>query len=554
MTDPIPDTPIRSKQKPRGIVVFALFLVLLVIGGWYVGRPSKAPVSSARAPRTPVQGEHLFNQVMLALQQRYVDSIDVGVLYEKAVSGMLDELGDPYTTFLPADRLKALGEQITGVYGGIGLQVNKRDGILTVIEPFPGSPAYKAGVQMGDRLVAIDDVKTETMLPEEVGKYGKGTPGTKVVLTLERAGVPKRFQVSVVRDSVHRPAVARSLILANNVAYVDINVFGTRTTDELQTAVDSLVKAGAKSLIIDLRGNPGGLLEQGVSAAELFLDPGQGIVQLRSRPGVLGDNYGDREPQRWPNLAISVLMDHGSASASEIVAGALQDHDRAIIVGTNSFGKGSAQTVFALTNGGGVRLTTARWYTPSGRSISRPLPTEIEIDANNPRAPRDTARPVFKTDAGRKVLGGGGIIPDVVANDSVAPLALQALTRAMGPKVADLRDAIASEALVIKRSGKLSGPTATVTPEMLNGLYANLVQRKAAPERALYDGAAEWIARSLGYEMTRVAFGIEAEFLRRAQDDVALQRAAQLLSGSRTPREVFAHLESPAKVEIPAKR
>ena len=554
MSDPIPDTPVRQKQKPRGMAVFALFVVLLGIGGWYAGRPTKMPAATATTPRAPVQGRHLFDQVMMAVTQRYVDSIPANVLYEKAVTGMLDELGDPYTTFLPPDRLKALGEQISGVYGGIGLNVNKRDGIITVIEPFPSSPAYKAGVQMGDRLVAIDDVSTERMLPEEVGKFARGTPGTKVSLTLERAGIPKPFKITVVRDSVHRPAVARSLMMANDIAYVDINVFGTRTGEELQAAVDSLVKVGAKGLIIDLRGDPGGLLEQGVSVAELFLDPGQGIVELRSRPGALADNYSDREAQRWPNLAISVLMDHGSASASEIVAGALQDHDRAIVVGTNSFGKGSAQTVFSLSNGGGVRLTTARWYTPSGRSISRPLPSELEIDENNPRAPRDTTRPVFKTDAGRKVLGGGGIIPDVIAADSVAPQALQALTRAMGAKVADLRDAIASEALAIKRSGKLAAPGSAVTPEMLNGLYENLVQRKAAPPRALFDGAAEWIARSLGYEMTRVVFGVEAEFLRRAQDDVALQKAAELLRGARTPREVFAHLESQNKIAVPAKR
>ena len=157
MTDPIPDTPVRRKQKPRGIVAFALFVILLGVGCWYAGRPPKAPVATAKT-RAPVEGKHLFDQVMMALQQRYVDSIPVNDLYEKAVAGMLDELGDPYTTFLPVDRLKALGEQISGVYGGIGLNVNKRDGILTVIEPFPGSPAHKAGVQMGDLLVAIDDV------------------------------------------------------------------------------------------------------------------------------------------------------------------------------------------------------------------------------------------------------------------------------------------------------------------------------------------------------------------------------------------------------------
>lgn len=555
MTNPIPDTPLRRKQRPRAIVATVLFASLLGVGGWYAGRNAKlpAPTASSKAPRVPGSGRHLFDQVMAAVSQRYVDSLDANDLYEKAVSGMLLELGDPYTMFLPPDRLKRLGEQIAGVYGGIGLNVNKRDGVLTVIEPFPGSPADKAGVQMGDRLVAVEGISTEHMEPEDIGKLVRGAPGTKVGITLERAGSQNRIQVNIVRDSVHRRAVARALMLPNGVAYVDINVFGTKTTEELQAAVDSLVKVGAKSLVIDLRGNPGGLLEQGVSAAELFLDPGQAIVQLRSRPGLPADSYGDREAQRWPNLALSVLLDHGSASASEIVAGALQDHDRAIVVGSSSFGKGSAQTVFSLATGGGVRLTTARWYTPSGRSISKLLPSEIDDD-NDPRTPVDTTRPVFKTDAGRKVLGGGGIIPDVVVNDSIAPQALQALTRAMGSKVADLRDAIASQALAIKRSGKLSGPTSPVTPEMLNGLYANLVERKVAPDRALFDGAAEWIARSLGYEMTRVAFGVEAEFMRRAQDDVVLQRAAQLLQGSRTPREVFAHLENKKNVEVPASR
>lgn len=553
MTDPIPDTPVRGRRRPRAIVATAVFLALLGVGGWYAGRQSQAvPAATNSAPRLANgAGRRVFEQVMMAVQERYVDSIGAEVLYEKAAAGLLDELGDPYTTFLPPDRLKSLDEQITGTYAGIGLNVNERDGFQTVVEPLPGSPAYKAGVQMGDRLIAIEGLSTKKMLPEEIGRAVRGKPGTKVNITLERAGRP--IEVSIVRDTVHRRAVARAVMLQGNVAYVDINIFGTKTTEDLEASVDSLVKAGAKSLVIDLRGNPGGLLEQGVTAAELFLDPGQSIVELRSRPGALADNYGDREPQRWPNLALSVLLDHGSASASEIVAGALQDHDRAIVVGSSSFGKGSAQTVFTLTSGAGVRLTTGRWYTPSGRSISKPLPSEIEDDDDR-RTPPDTTRPVYKTDGGRKVVGGGGIIPDVQLSDSVAPQALQALTRSLGVHVSALRDAIAAEALNIKRNGKLSGPTATVTPEMLNNVYAGVVSRNVTIDRALYDAAAEWVARSLGYEMTRVSFGSEAEFMRRAQDDIVLQRAVQLLQGARTPREVFAGLEGSGKVVVPAAR
>jgi carboxyl-terminal processing protease len=550
MSDPIPDTPTRKRRGSRAVVVTTLFVVMLGVSGWFASRqaPAETAARQALAPRSAAIGAHLFDQVMAAVAQRYVDSINVDTLYAKAVTGVVSELGDPYSLVLTPQRVKSLGEQLSGNYTGVGMQVNKRDGYLTVIEPFAGGPAEKAGLQMGDRIVAIEGVTTFNMLQEDASKLLRGTPGSKVNITVERPGLLKRLQVTLARDAVHRPAVPRITMLADGVGYVDIKVFGPTTSDELAVAVDSLVKKGAKSLIIDLRGNPGGLLEQGVAVSELFLDPGQEIVQLRSRPGVPSENYGDRLTQRWPTLALAVLVDHSSASASEIVAGALQDHDRAIVVGTASFGKGSAQTIFNLPNGGGLRLTTSRWYTPSGRSISKLPPA---LDASGRRLPRDTVRPTFNTDAGRVVLGGGGINPDVIANDSVAPLALQALTRAMGTKLGDLRNAIAEQALAIKRGGKFTTPNAPITPDMLNNLYADLVRRKVAPERSVYDAATEWVARSLGYETTRVAFGVDAEFMRRAQDDLALQKASQLLQGARTPREVFAHLESAKKVEVP---
>lgn len=550
MSDPIPGTPDRTRRGPRAVVVTLLFAALLGVGGWYASHQgAQTPVARAAAePRSAAKGTHLFEQVLSAVAQRYVDSIDVSTLYQKAVTGVLSELNDPYSTFLTPDRVKTLDEQISGNYAGIGLQLNKRDGFLTVIEPLPGTPAEKAGVEMGDRLVAIDGASTFNMVPEAAARLLRGEPGSKVSISIERAGVPKRMQFTIARDAVHRRAVPRVAMLGNSVGYVDVNVFGEKTTEELVHAIDSLVKQGAKSLVLDLRGNPGGLLEQGVAVAELFLDPGQAIVQLRSRPGAPPENYADREAQRWPTLALATLVDHGSASAAEIVAGALQDHDRSIVVGTHSFGKGSAQTVFTLPNGEGLRLTTSRWFTPAGRSITRQPYTDIDGDGRI--TPKDTVRPVFKTDAGRAVVGGGGIEPDVTAADSTEPQALAALTRAMLTSLPELRNAIAEQALVIKRSGKFTSATAPITPDMLDALYANLVRRKVAPERSLFDGASEWIGRSLGYEATRVTFGADAEFLRRAADDVALQRAVVLLQGARSPREVFAHLEPARKAEV----
>jgi len=342
-------------------------------------------------------------------------------------------------------------------------------------------------------------------------------------------------------------------MLGGNVGYADVKVFSAQTTAELQSAVDSLVKQGARSLVIDLRGNPGGLLEQGVAVSEMFLDPGQPIVQLRARPGSTPTVFTDHDAQRWPTLPITVLVDRGSASASEIVAGALQDHDRALVLGTTSFGKGSAQNVYPLMSGGALRLTTARWYTPVGRSINKPPPRDRDdeppTDANGVALPNDTIRPRFRTDAGRSVLGGGGITPDIAAGDTMTPLPVQALARAMGKNFGAYRDAIAKLATQAKRTMK--SPSDPVTPESLDALYQDLQTRGVAPDRKIFDAASLWISRSLGYEMTRVRFGGDAEFLRRTQDDAVLQRALQLLQGSKTPRDVFAHIDTPKNIDVP---
>lgn len=547
MADELPDTPRPSRRRSRGIVAGALFVGLLSLGGWWAGRDL---TKGAAKPRPTVAGAHLFDQVLSAITRNYVDSLTADTIYNKAVVGLLHELKDPYTTFLAEDRLKRLNEQISGTYAGVGLQMDVRDGWPTVIEAIPGGPSHRAGLLAGDRIVQVGADATKGWSRDDASKALRGPPGSRVSLTIERGD--QRIVISVQRDTVHLRAVPHVAMLAGSVGYADVKVFSTQTITELQTAVDSLVRAGARSLILDLRGNPGGLLEQGVAVAELFLDPGQSIVQLRARPGSAPQTFTDRDQQRWPTLPLTVLVDRGSASASEIVAGALQDHDRALVLGTTSFGKGSAQNVYPLVSGGALRLTTARWYTPVGRSINRPAPRDRDddqSDSNGVALPADTIRPRFRTDAGRSVLGGGGITPDVIAGDTVTPLPVQALARAMGKHLGAYRDAIAKLATQLKRS--IKAPTDPVTPIMLDALYKDLQARGVAPDRKVFDTASPWIARSLGYEMTRVAFGADAEFLRRTQDDVALQRAVAFMQGSHTPRDVFARLEQQKTVEVP---
>jgi carboxyl-terminal processing protease len=535
MADELPETPRPASRRYRAVVTVGLFAGLLSLGGWWAGRDLAPSVS---APRRTVGGARLFDQVLGAVASRYVDSIDASEIYDKAVSGLLRELKDPYTTFLAENRLRRLNEQMSGTYTGVGVQMDIRDGWPIVIEPVTGGPSWKAGIIAGDRLAKIGGDPTKGWTRDEVSRALRGPPGSKVKIDIERAD--QRIEVTVQRDAVHVRAVTRVSLLPDMVGYVDLNVFNQSTATELQAAVDSLMRMGARSLIVDLRGNPGGLLEQGVGVAELFLDPGQSVVELRSRPGQPPQTISDTLPQRWPTLPISVLIDKASASASEIVAGALQDHDRALVVGMTSYGKGSAQNVYPLVTGGALRLTTARWYTPAGRSISKPRPRDPDDEppvGNGVALPADTSRPRFRTDAGRTVFGGGGITPDVQVGDTLTPLQVQTLARAMGSNLADYRDALAGEAMLRKSSMK--SPSDPVTKSMLDAVYATLVSRKVAPDRKVFDAASPWIARSLGYEMTRVTFGPDAEFVRRAQDDPVIQRSRQILHAAKLPNQVF---------------
>ncbi len=545
MAEPLPDTPTASRRRSRAIAAAVLFVGLLSLGGWWSGRDLTAATRQAPAP---LGGARLFDQVVAAVTQKYVDSLDGSVIYDKAVAGLLRELKDPYTSYLAEDRLRRLNEQISGTYAGVGLQIDIRDGWPVVIEPIVGGPSERAGVLVGDRLVLVGKESTEGWSRDETSKAMRGPPGSSVTFTVERG--ESRVNFTLLRDKVHLRAVQRAQLLQNGVGYVDVNVFSAQTAAELSAAVDSVVKLGARSLIMDLRGNPGGLLEQGVAVAELFLDRGQSIVQLRARPGSQPQVFTDSQPQRWPTLPLAVLVDRASASASEIVAGALQDHDRALVLGVTSFGKGSAQNVYPLSSGGALRLTIARWYTPVGRSINRPAPRdrEAEIDDRADVLP-DTIRPRFRTDAGRTVFGGGGITPDVITGDTTPPLQVQSLARAMGKNAGAYRDALAKQAQAQKRT--MNGPGDPVTPAMLDALYVALVGRGVAPPRPVFDSAAPWISRSLGYEMTRVAFGADADFLRRTQDDSVLQRAMALLQVARSPREVFSTLEKRA-ADVPA--
>ena len=520
-------------MRSRAFVVLGILSTALVTGGWLLERG----LETAKT----VSGPKLFDEVMTHIEQYYVDSVSTSDLYGKAIDGMLGELHDPHSVFLRADRLARLNESTTGNYGGVGIQIDIRDGWAIVVSPLPGSPAERAGIQTGDRIVEVAGKSAKGWTMEETRSALRGPPGTTVAVTMERAST--RRPVTLVRQEIHRSAVSRSLILKDGVGYVDLDVFSDSTEKELSHAIDSLSRAGMQSLVFDLRANPGGLLTQGVGVSDLFLDRGKEIVSMKGRVREANREFVDAAPQRWPDLPIVVLVDEYSASASEIVAGALQDHDRGVVVGHTSYGKGSAQTLYPITGGSALKLTTAKWYTPSGRSISKPHAADDNSgDDDSDAQAAEPKREKFKTDDGRTVYGGGGITPDIVVGDTLPVPSEVALQTALGRKIPQFRDAITDYAMSLKGSGVVTSPDFSVTDAMREGVWQRMQQRGITIDRAVYDAAAPLVSRFIAVDVTRYVLGRSAEQRRSALDDPVVQRALDLVNGVKTQKELLARV------------
>jgi carboxyl-terminal processing protease len=411
-----------------------------------------------------------------------------------------------------------------------------RDSGITVVATLHGTPAEQAGIASGDRIVEIDGKSARGLTSEEALKTLRGPAGSKVSVVVERPGVTAPLTFSLTRRDIQVNPVQHALLMPDGVGYVDLTVFSSEAASDLGHAIDSLRAAGARSLVLDLRGNPGGLLDQGIGVADLFLDAGQPIVSTKGRSADENRAFADRAPQRWGTMPLVVLTDSGTASASEIVAGALQDHDRALVVGKATYGKGSAQRVFRIRDGA-VKLTTALWYTPSGRSINRPRIGDGPDDEDVPPAD-STKRPEFKTDAGRTVLGGGGIVPDVLVPNRVVAKHDKALQEALGANVPKFREAMVDYAIALKASRALSNPDFEVTPAMRDELYRRLKARGIVVDRAVYDSAQTLVNRALGGQITRVVFGTQAEYARTLREDADLAKARELLRGASTPDQL----------------
>ena len=410
------------KSERRGVLIaIGVLLLSAVLGGIY-GPNVRATAASADDYQTAVRN---FTRVLDVVQSNYADQVDVDkAVYQGAIPGMLRML-DPHSSFFDAKQFALLREDQRGKYYGVGMIVAPQQNHTVVMAPYAGAPAYNAGIRPGDVILKVDDKSTDQLSTTEVADLLKGPKGTVVKITVSREGYQEPltkmyrtnpdFVFTVTRDEIPRHSVDIAFLLKPGVGYIRLSGFNETTDHEIADALKKLDAASLDGLILDMRGNPGGLLNEAVAVGDMFLDKNQLIVSHHGRNSPERRYYAVRGNQGM-TAPLVILVNNNSASATEIVSGAVQDHDRGLIVGETTFGKGLVQTVTPLSENTGLALTTARYYTPSGRLIQRDYKSVSLYEYHYERKVPEHPTEVRLTDSGRQVTGGGGITPDIVVD------------------------------------------------------------------------------------------------------------------------------------------
>ncbi|MBI4737650.1 MAG: S41 family peptidase [candidate division NC10 bacterium] len=350
--------PIRHSTWWKGFIFAGSLALLVFTGGVQHG---------TTAIEDTYEKLKVFTEILSLVQSNYVDEVKSRELIYGAVKGMLETL-DPHSAFMPPETFREMQVETQGIFGGLGIEITVKDRTLTVVAPIEGTPADRAGIQPGDRIIKIEGQPTKDMTLMDAVRKLRGPKGSKVTITILREGSLEPLDVTLVREVIEVKSV-RSKELGDGIYYVRVSSFQERTSKDLERVLEQAQKAGSTALVLDLRNDPGGLLNQAVTVTDMFLDKGQLIVYTQGRIKNQDLRFTAEHSNGFPRWPMVVLVNGGSASASEIVAGALQDWKRAVILGTKTFGKGSVQTVIPLSDGSGLRLTTAKYFTPRGRSI-----------------------------------------------------------------------------------------------------------------------------------------------------------------------------------------
>ena len=530
------------RLKRSWIPALAVALIALTTGGWLLQQGGGGETDS------PYFKQKLLERVHQIVAERYVEEVEPSRLYQMAIDGMLRELGDPYSSFLDPEEVEQLRLSTTGNYGGLGIRIDAQDGWITVVGVLPNTPAERKGLQTGDRIIQVEGESAEGWSTTRAVNVLRGEKGSEVRITVARVGSDKPLRFSVTRAEIHVEAVT-AFMMEEGVGYVKLDPFSEKADRELKEAIQGLRDRGARSLVLDLRGNPGGLLDQGVAVSDLFLAEGSEVVSTRSRMESENETYTAPDPETFEGLQLAVLVNSYSASASEIVAGALQDQDRALILGTSTFGKGSVQSLFRLPAGNYLKLTTGRWYTPSGRTIQKPHDTEqriaeqaVSMGGSPIEVSVDTAgRETYTTRSGRTVYGGGGITPDVIVMPDTLTSREQLLRSTLSGEGVALSEVAFQFAVAWSNDHPGLEQGFAVTDEMRNDFHARLEEAAGGElDRQLYRDARGYVNWLLGQEIARAAFGEDGRLQRVQRADRQVDEAIAMLRRAGDTRELLA--------------
>lgn len=403
------------KPTPTRTILCVVFVLLTsAIAGTVFGSQVRPAPASQQDVDSSLKD---FTSILGLVEENYAGDIDSNTAVYGAIEGMLRTL-DPHSKFLDPKAFNAMREDQRGRYYGLGIMVGTRFGKVTIVSPpFPGSPAEKVGLRVADVIGRVNGESTEGMGQNEVVTRIRGPRGTSVKLSVMRPGIDEPIELTPIRDEIARSSVSDAFMIRPGVGYVKLDSFAETTGAELRDALRKLDAKNLSGLVFDLRGNPGGLLPQAIEVSETFLQKGQLILETRGRTRGSSNRYQSQKTNN-DTFPLVILINGQSASASEIVAGAAQDHDRGLIVGQTSFGKGLVQSIFQLTKNAGLTLTTQKWYTPSGRLIQRDYSHISQFDYYNHRDTTAKKDDIKYSSLGRTLYGGGGITPDYLVEEA----------------------------------------------------------------------------------------------------------------------------------------
>jgi len=486
----------------------------------------------------------LFGDIFERIRAQYVEEVDAGELIEAAIDGMLTSL-DPHSSYLSPDDAAQMRVQTRGEFGGLGIEVTQEEGFVKVVSPIDGTPADEAGIEAGDFITHVDGESVLGLTLDKAVDLMRGPVGSEIVITVVREGEDEPFDVSIIRDTIKLTAV-RARTEGTSVV-LRVTTFNDQTYSNLEDGLAKQVEAAGgidkiNGFVLDLRNNPGGLLTQAIKVSDAFLDSGE-IVSTRGRNPEDGERFNATLGDLAQGKPVVVLINGGSASASEIVAGALQDYDRAYVLGTTSFGKGLVQSVYNLDGGYALKITTGKWYTPSGRSIQKERKLnadgqflEVQPDSLETDSVRK-ARPTYKSASGRTLYGGGGITPDMILAPDTLTSAEQTLRRALLPYFGKYQGHIL--AVAEDQKGKVR-PDFVVNPAWREEVYRRLTADTVKIDKAVWDAGASDVDRFIEDRVAKVAFGDTLVLRRNLRIDNQLRRAVELMRKGTTQQEIFA--------------